>query len=309
MKVLFTGAASFTGFWFVKTLASHGYDLICPLRGKVANKDVLKQKRLSLIEEVAELVEDAAFGSKRFLSLADSFSFDCICHHASEVRDYRSPAFDVSAALASNTFNLPRVLETFEGTPILLTGSVFEHYEGVNNDSREAVSPYGLSKGLTYDYFRFYCEKVGSQLGKFIIANPFGPFEDKRFTAHLMKSWKAGKVAEVKTPNYIRDNIPVDYLSIRYADYTTQIVSGFNESHSRMSPSGYIGSLRDFVALVANEVSSRTNWKCDYILAKQEDFSEPLTRTNQEKPFDKSGQWQESHFWDAFVDYYQGDDC
>jgi len=307
MKVLFTGAASFTGFWFIKTLAFRGYDLICPIRGKVADCDVLKKKRLKLVGEVAELVENAAFGSERFLSLGSSFSFDCMCHHGSEVRNYRSPLFEVNAALASNTFNLPRVLEVFEGTPILLTGSVFEYEEGANNETREAISPYGLSKGLTYQYFRFYCKRVGSHLGKFIIANPFGPFEDKKFTAYLMNTWRSGNVAEVKTPDYIRDNVPVDYLSTRYADYAERVASGSHESHSRMGPSGYIGFQRDFTALIANQVKSRTNWKCDYILVKQKDFSEPMTRTNQEKPFDKSGQWQESHFWDAFVDYYQND--
>ena len=33
MKILFTGASSFTGYWFVKTLAEAGHEVICPLRG------------------------------------------------------------------------------------------------------------------------------------------------------------------------------------------------------------------------------------------------------------------------------------
>ena len=31
MKILFTGASSFTGFWFVKTLAATGHEIFCPL--------------------------------------------------------------------------------------------------------------------------------------------------------------------------------------------------------------------------------------------------------------------------------------
>jgi nucleoside-diphosphate-sugar epimerase len=31
MKILFTGATSFTGYWFVKTLAAAGHQIVCPL--------------------------------------------------------------------------------------------------------------------------------------------------------------------------------------------------------------------------------------------------------------------------------------
>ena len=33
MRILFTGASSFTGYWFVRALAQTGHEVVCPLRG------------------------------------------------------------------------------------------------------------------------------------------------------------------------------------------------------------------------------------------------------------------------------------
>jgi hypothetical protein len=45
-----------------------------------------------------------------------------------------------------------------------------------------------------------------------VISNPFGPFEEPRFCAYLMKTWRAGEIAEVRTPAYLRDNMKVCYM-------------------------------------------------------------------------------------------------
>ena len=65
---------------------------------------------------------------------------------------------------------------------------------------------------MTFQFFRYYCHEAGLALGKFVIPNPFRPFEEPRFTAYLMRNWREGKPAEVKTPDYLRDNIHVDLL-------------------------------------------------------------------------------------------------
>ena len=64
-----------------------------------------------------------------FLDLIGAQSFDLLCHHAARVTGYRSPDFDVVAALAENTRELPRVLRTMRANGmrgVVLTGSVFE---------------------------------------------------------------------------------------------------------------------------------------------------------------------------------------
>lgn len=303
MKILFTGAASFTGYWFVKELCSQGHEVICPLRGSSKGHTVVKQLRMETIRSLVELVEFSPFGSETFLDLAKMGGFGLLCHHAAEVREYRSPDFDVHAAVAGNTRNLKTILSLIN-CPVLLTGSIFEQDEGIGEYPLRAFSSYGLSKGLTYQYFRYYCEIASLPLGKFVIPNPFGAYEEPRFTAYLMNSWKAGRVAEVKTPDYIRDNIPVDLLASEYVRHSQKLAQTTNFSILTSHPSGYVGTQGDFVAKIACEVKKRTARDCEYFLAEQKEFSEPLKRVNSEKGLEKASGWNESKFWDDFVRFY-----
>jgi UDP-glucose 4-epimerase len=139
-------------------------------------------------------VSQVPFGSENFLKLAGTEKFDLLCHHAAEMVNYRSPDFDALRALQNNLLNARAVLKILK-CPVALTGSVFENDEGAGDEPLRAFSPYGLSKGLTFQFFRHYCHEAGVPLGKFVIPNPFGPFEEPRFTAHLMRNWQEGKSA------------------------------------------------------------------------------------------------------------------
>ena len=108
-------------------------------------------------------------------------------------------------------------------TDVLLTGSVFESGEGAGSQGLPDFSPYGLSKALTARMFAYYCQRAGIGLGKFVIPNPFGPFEEPRFTAYLMKTWLAGATAACSSPAYVRDNIHVSLLAKVYAQFCHRI--------------------------------------------------------------------------------------
>jgi nucleoside-diphosphate-sugar epimerase len=311
MKILFTGASSFTGFWFVKTLATSGCEVVCPLRGTLDNYEGVRRRRTEKLQTLCRFVPSAAFGSENFLKLAREEKFDVLCHHAAELSNYKSPDFDAVAALASNTLNVRMVLKSLK-CPAVLTGSVFENDEGIDPHSKEAdaeglraFSPYGLSKGMTYQIFRHYCFEAGVPLGKFVIPNPFGPFEEPRFTAHLMKHWSEGKVAEVKTPHYLRDNIHVDLLAEIYGQFVSRATT--MKSGAKSNPSGYVETQGAFAQRVAREVKNRTSWACELKLAKQEDFNEPLNRINTEPAIKTAPKWNERKAWDSFVGYYKPD--
>ena len=308
MKILFTGASSFTGFWFVKTLAAAGHEVVCPLRGGMEKYEGVRKQRAEQLQTLCRFFPDAPFGSENFLKLAREERFDLLCHHAAEMANYKSLDFDALAALASNTFNLRTVLKILK-CPVALTGSVFENDEGggnpkISGDERRAFSPYGLSKGMTWQYFRHYCHEAGIPLGKFVIPNPFGPFEEPRFTAHLMKHWQEGKIAEVKTPEYVRDNIHVDLLATVYGQFASR-VAAMKSGCMKINPSSYVEKQGEFAQRVAREVKSRTKWNCELKLAKQEDFSEPLNRVNTEPATALAPKWSETLAWNAFVEYYK----
>jgi UDP-glucose 4-epimerase len=307
MKILFTGASSFTGFWFVKTLAAAGHQVVCPLRGAAENYEGIRRRRVEKLQTISYFLPSAPFGSENFLKLARQEKFDLLCHHAAEIGNYKSPDFNTLAALENNTLNLRAVLKTLK-CPVVLTGSVFENDEGTDpqmkpDEGLRAFSPYGLSKGMTFQYFRHYCHEAGVPLGKFVIPNPFGPFEEPRFTAHLMKHWSEGKVAEVKTPDYLRDNIHVDLLAAVYARFANR-VAAMKSGCVKINPSGYVEKQGEFAQRVAREVKARTKWKCELKLAKQEDFSEPLNRVNTEPAVKLEPKWSETKAWVGFVDFY-----
>lgn len=306
MKILFTGASSFTGFWFVKALAAAGHDVTCPVTGTLDRYTDVRRQRVEQLRPLCRFIPEAPFGSENFINLIRSQDFALLCHHAAEMANYKSPDFDALYALHSNTLNLRPMLAVLRhhGLKIVLTGSVFEPDEGTGDRPLRAFSPYGLSKGMTWQYFRHYCHEAGVPLGKFVIPNPFGPFEEPRFTAHLLRHWKTGKPAEVKTPDYLRDNIPVDLLAAVYLQFVQQ-VGAMKSGSVKINPSGYIENQGQFAGRVAHEVNARTGWPCGLKLATQEDFNEPLKRTNTEPARQMVSDWDESKAWDSFVGFYK----
>jgi len=306
MKILFTGASSFTGYWFVKTLAAAGHEIFCPLTGEIGRYTDVRQQRVEKLKPLCKLIPNAPFGADNFLNLVREQNFDLLCHHAADVTNYKSADFDAGAALQNNTLNLRIVLAAMKSRglkAVVLTGSDFENDEGMGDDLMRAFSPYGLSKGLTCQFFRYYCHEAALPLGKFVIPNPFGPFEEPRFTAFLMKNWKSGKPVEVKTPDYLRDNIHVDLMALAYVHFCTSVADA-KQSMLKINPSGYAEKQGAFAERVAREVKSRTGWECELKLARQTDFSEPLNRTNTAPAMKFFPDWSEKKAWDAFVEFY-----
>jgi UDP-glucose 4-epimerase len=307
MKILFTGASSFTGYWFVKTLAAAGHEVVCPLRGSIENYDGVRKKRIENLQSLCRLVPHSPFGSEYFFTLFRyGAKWDFLCHHATESANYKSPDFDAIAALQSNAQNLRAVLATMKKAGLkgaILTGSVFENDEGKGDEPLRAFSGYGLSKGLTWQTFRYYCGEAQIPLGKFVIPNPFGPFEEPRFTAYLMKNWRDGKTAGVKTPDYLRDNIHVDLLAAAYAGFFNR-VAAMKAGAVKINPSNYVETQGEFAQRVGREVQKRLGWECKLELSRQEDFSEPLRRVNTDPVAPLFPDWSESRAWDSFAEFY-----
>jgi nucleoside-diphosphate-sugar epimerase len=314
MKVLFTGGSSFTGLWFIRELARAGHQVVATFRKRPEEyADEVRRKRVAMALEECQGVFGCSFGDPEFLELAGRGGWDLFCHHAADVTNYKSPSFDLVSALGNNTRNIAAVLDALRtgsadggsGRPrVLVTGSVFENDEGAGSEGLPAFSPYGLSKSLTYQVFRYHASRAGLALGKFVIPNPFGPFEDPRFTAYLVKTWAAGQTAAVNTPAYVRDNIHVTLLAKAYARFAGEIPD--RPCLVQLHPSGYPESQGAFTLRFAREMRPRLGLACEVDLKRQVDFQEPRVRINTDLIDGRTFDWDEVRAWDEIAEYYKG---
>jgi UDP-glucose 4-epimerase len=306
MKILLTGSSSFTGAWFASELAAAGHDVTAIHTRGEAEYSGLAAERVGWLAGRVRRVFGVSFGDPAFLELAAGEPWDVLCHHGAQVVGYQRPDFDVAAALAANTRELPAVLAGVAAggcCGVLLT-AVFEPNEGQGDAELRAFNPYGLSKAFTAQTFAHHCSAAGLALGKFVIPNPFGPYEHQRFTHHLASCWAAGETARVATPAYVRDNIHVGLLSRAYARFAERLAA--DRRDARMGPSGYRESQGAFARRLADELRARTGWACRLELTDQLEFTEPRVRVNTHLSDDVALGFDESRAWDELAEWYTG---
>lgn len=303
MRILLTGASSFTGFWIAKVLVHAGHEVVATLsRGADEYVDGPRAERVRRLKDVALIVPNCPFGSEVFMQLL-SCEFDLLAHHAAQVGDYRNPDFDIIGAVSANTYNLKSILGSEKIRAVLLTSSVFAPNEGIGSEPMGAFSAYGLSKGLTTDLVTYLAEQAGIPVSRFVIPNPFGPLEEPRFCSYLMRNWRAGTIARVNTPAYIRDNIHVDLLAKAYCHYAEQLMAG--KARRACNPSGYVGTQGDFALRLAGEMQQRLGWRCGLEFVEQMEFSEPIMRVNTDPANLIVRDWSESNAWDSMAEAYR----
>lgn len=291
--------------WFAETLVRRGSSVIAVSRREPESYSGLRGERLARIADCCRLLWNAPFGSSRFLEIiAEEGPFDVLCHHGAEAEGYRSRDFDCIGAVASNSRSLPAVLNALRSagcSRTVLTGSVFEGGEQGGAVPLRAFSGYGLSKALTSQIFEFYAEQKGVALGKFVIANPFGPYEEPRFTNYLIRSWSEGKSALINTPRYVRDNIHISLLAECYCGFVQSLPRA---GCHRIGPSGYAESQGAFAMRFAREIGARLKLETSLELAKQRIFDEPAICINTDVVPAAELDWDEQEAWDELAHYY-----
>lgn len=144
---------------------------------------------------------------------------------------------------------------------------------------------------------------MGLKLGKFVIPNPFGPYEEERYTSYLVKTWYQGKTAVVNTPDYVRDNIHVSLLARAYRGFAHRlsVTPGF-EKHN---PSCYAETQSAFTERFAREMRPRLGLECRFECKPQVDFIEPKVRINMDTLSARELEWDEKQAWDELAKYYR----
>src|ERR1700731_2892752 len=299
VRILFTGASSFTGMWFATALAQRGHSVVAAVRREERAYSGLRSERLARVAAGCRLVWNAPFGSPGFLdAITQEGPFDILCHHGAETERYRSAEFDAVAAAAANANSLTAVLRALRGggcRRAVLTGSIFEAGEGAGTAPLTAFSPYGLSKTLTSQIFAFYAGQEGFALGKLVIPNPFGPYEEPRFTEYMIQSWRKGKAVTVTKPRYVRDNIHVSLLTEIYCGFASALPP---EGFHKVNPSGDVETQGAFAIRFAREIGLRLKLETALELARQTVFEEPAVRINADVVQCAERDWDERTAWD-----------
>jgi nucleoside-diphosphate-sugar epimerase len=306
VRILLTGGSSFTGLWFARSLAAAGHAVVAPLKGTISDYSGLRGERVAALRRVVEVVEGCPFGSAAFLDLSSNGSWDLLCHHAALTGDYRNPDFDILGAVAENTHHVVDVLKPMLArglAGVVLTGTVFEQDEGAGDAPLRAFSPYGLSKGLTWQYYRYLSQTMNFRLGKFVIPNPFGPFEEPRFCNYLVQTWFKGEVPAIRTPLYVRDNIHIDLLAASYAAFAGAVPA--QTGLIKLNPSFFVESQGAFANRFATDMAPRLGIACPITLLQQSEFGEPMVRINTDRVDGAAFGWNEAAAWDAEAEFYK----
>lgn len=304
-RVLLTGGSSFTGLWIAEALAAVGHEVTAVLARAPEAYEPLRRDRLERLRRVAEVRPEHRLGSAALLELVHTRSFDLFAHHGADIPGYREPGYDAQAGAARNLEGAEPTLAALAERglqAVIVTGTAFEPGEGGGGPAAPAVSPYGLSKGLTNQRWRELAQARGLAFGKFVIANPFGPLEQGRLVWSLFQSWFAERPGVVRTPAYVRDNLPVPLLAAAYVRLAQALLGGA-ERERVARPSGYVAPQGLFALKVATEAAARLGRPCELELAVQPELAEPYIRVNDEPCL--LGDWGERAFFDAYVAYYE----
>lgn len=305
MRILFTGISSFTGYWIAKELIENGNEIIAVLpRKSIDEYEGIKALRVKHIEKLADVKYGIKFGDDNFIRILENNKFDLFCYHSSYVVDYNTNKFKYLHSINENLLNIETVTDIIKSKEMMIiyTGSIFEGGEGIGTNLKP-ISLYGISKQHTFDVLYHYCNKKGIKLGKFVIPNPFGPYEEERFTNYLIRTWIKGETPIIKTPAYVRDNIHISLLAKAYI-YFSEKLERTKEYFIQLNPSGYVESQETFALRIGKELSIRLGIKYPYTKVIQKELNEPFIRINNTKTDLLISNWNEKKAWDEYAEYY-----
>ena len=242
MRILMTGASSFTGYHLVKGLLK-SHQLTCTFRRYAQDYSGIYRQR---VQEIVPFVRPVygAFGSDAFIQAIEEA--DLIFHHGACVDGYNSLSFSEDRAVAENTHRLDLVMRHAQrySCRVVLTQSIFE---------REPFSPYSRSKKRTTQAFVQAAAKNSVSLKRLIMPNPIGVMSNEKLLFYLIKTWSAEETAFIRNPKLVRDNLPVDLL-------VQCVLLWLNDDRELLEPSGYCASNESWINLVASQCRKRCRW-------------------------------------------------
>lgn len=306
MRVLLTGASSLTGAWMAAACVNAGLDVHVALRSDPRSYTGFRARRLAMLGDSVRWHSGIRHGDSTLARLIPGVRPDVLAYHAHPMTGFRGADYDYLGAAAEMTADLDSELRALAdcGASVVYTGTVYEPGAQSGPGAHPAVSRYGISKRIVYEALRLGAAGVGVPVYRFVVPNPFGPLEEGRFGNHLAELWGRGETPVVRTPDYIRDNIPVAELGDRFAGF-------LRAGHGRpvvLEPSGYVESQGHFAERLAREVGARLGRTLPIDSVRKAPYPEPMVITGDGMPSASLAANEERHWsaYAAFLDELMG---
>lgn len=291
LNVLLTGISSFSGSHFAYELLSLNHRVIGFTRDS-SSWGAAEQERILWLKKTFPKVE---IYNKNQLAKIENEHIDILCLHGAYVHNYQSIDFDVSVAV-KRTFEITNpLLAMFPQAKIFHTGTFSEPDESSGNVPRLSFNPYSTSKAKVWDQL-LTLEKE-KRIAKYVMPNPFGPLESKRFTDYLLKNWAQKQTPIVNFPFHVRDNVPIDLLRKHYARCVENFESG-TDRLVKFYPSMYAETIQTFAKRYKNELETRSGLQLELENKMNSIYTEPVVRVNNENCQILIKDWIEEKSWD-----------
>ena len=293
-KIIISGVSSFSGAHFAFQMLSEGHEVFGFTR-KASDWTAEQEKRINWIQK--EFTKFQIVDPTKINTIPVQ-EVSAISLHGGAATDYKSITFNIETAV-KNTLEINEFLISHcKNAAIMQTGTFSEPNESAGEFPRESFNPYSMSKTLIWEELKKkYAGK--RKLAKYVMPNPFGPLESKRFTDYLLKNWAQKLVPEISFPFHVRDNVPIDLLR---KHFTVSMNSFLVQDNDRIfHPSKYPETVLAFAERYSREILKRTNIQYDLIIKQNSRYIEPIVRVNSEPCEWTVKNWNETISWDGIV--------
>ena len=295
INVLLTGVTSFSGSHFAFELLKSGHNVV----GFTRNKNSWSKEQNHRISWIKKQFPKFEILSSDETSKLKSAKISTICLHGANCENYQSLDFNVEVAIHEYFKVANLLLNTYPSANVFHTGTFSEPNESIGNLPRRSFNPYSTSKTKIWKILNETTQNI--KLAKYVMPNPFGPLESRRFTDYLIRSWALNQEALIKFPFYVRDYVPIDLLRKHYV----RSLESFEKNDAlvrRFYPSMYAETNEAFAYRYKIELELRTNLSPKLKSDLNSKHTEPMIRINSENCRLTVDSWNETKSWDSIIE-------
>ena len=264
MNILINGLNSFTGILLAKSLLTKGHKVIALSSGNLNRLTPLQKK------EINSIYKNQSFKIlKNNYNLDNDFSLDefedhidAFIIHGFRALDYKNLNLDALTLMKDSLYwlePLPKLLRKKSCKLIAYTGTYFENF------IPELQTPYSLAKSMGWLYIKKLFGEF--KLLKYLLLNPYGSLESKKFTASIIKKWINRESVDLEYPFLIRDNIPAEFMIDDYVNNLENMLSCTTTFIKEFSPSYIVETNLEFASRLSSKLN-KFGYKCELNISK-----------------------------------------